>query len=115
MSLDLTFYNPKVQRWRFVVVPKGMSTLLVRREGQKKDPEPETYLAGSELWLGLNTRLLFKPDRRDWLLMFWLALHRGIPSIKYGQRYGPYPDQWRDLSRLSPGAHLNAGIDPAWL
>lgn len=112
MSSDPDFYNPKVQRWRFVLVPKGMRTLKIKYS-DGRETTPVTCLAGHERWLGLNTRVLYKTNRKGWHLMFWLALYRGVPSIKYGQMYGPYPDQWRSLSRLPAAAHLNAGIDPA--
>lgn len=110
--------------WKFILVPGATKRLrLLRVRPELHAYKDEVHRQGYWVCLTLGDRVYFKPDHYTWRLMFRLELRAdtrlkrpvAVPMIYYGKRYGPHPDQWRPLARLSQAVLDNAGIDPTWI
>lgn len=110
--------------WRFVIITAPIERIRVIRVRPELGNLPnEVRRRGFWLYLTVGDRVYYKSDHFPWRLKFKLGTRMDVrlkrptahPAIKYGERYGPYPGQWRSLARLSQAAFDNAGIDPAWI
>jgi hypothetical protein len=111
--------NPIV--WKFVVVTRPYEQIkILRIRNGKRDNIHGTYPRGFTCHLMVGDRVLVKFPGKSWQKKFELIMRperedgSSYPCIKYGEKWGPIPGQWRALSRLSQAAFDNAGVDPAW-
>lgn len=104
--------------WHFVLVNRPFEHIFVfrKRNGQWHNIHG-THPRGFSCDLAIGDRVLVKRPGNKWQLKFRVVLHpsRHYPAIKYGERYGPFPGQYRKLADLPEAAFANAGIDPAWI
>lgn len=112
MGLDLVGQPLPDQFWEFVLVTHPFEELYVERRGPGLHNIHGVQPKGFSARLTSGDKVYWKPRGRQWVLKFRLAEHYGRECIRYGETYGPHPDQWRVLENLPRQAFAHAGIDP---
>lgn len=113
MGLDLQGQPLPDQYWEFkLVVDHPYENLYVERRADGLHNIHGTQPRGFTARLTTGDKVYWKPHGRTWLLKFRLAFYRGRECLRYGEVYGPHPDEWRVLENLPRSAFANAGIIP---
>lgn len=113
MGLDLQGRPLPDQFWEFVLVPeRPFEELYVERRGVALHNIHGVQPKGFTARLTIGDKVYWKPPHRRWALKFRLAFYRGRECLRYGESYGPHPDEWRVLEHLPRAAFANAGVDP---
>lgn len=98
--------------WRFCLVPEGMAQLFVKKAGERCLTDLGSQAAGFVMTLTLGDAVYVQRAGRP-KLMFRLVGRQKRSMLQYGEGWGPYPGQYRELDKLPESVFANAGLGPA--